>query len=59
MRALRNAHAALPEPFLKGILYWKLSTIPSHKDVEPFVMILGQEPPDPMAAELRAFVSGD
>ena len=56
VRALHDAHAELAQPFLEGILYWKLSTIPSHKEIESFVMLLGQDPPDPMAAELRKFL---
>jgi hypothetical protein len=54
--ALFDAHEGLSQPFLKGILYWKLSTIPSHHDIESFVMLLEQDPPDPMAAQLRRFM---
>jgi len=56
VRALHDAHARLAKPFLRGILYWKLSTVPSHHDIESFVMLLEQDPPDPMAAELRRFL---
>ena len=41
---------------LGGILYWKLSTIPSHEDEEPFVLILDREKPDPLLPTLQAFV---
>lgn len=41
---------------LQGILYWKLSTIPSHEQEEPFVLILDRELPDPLLPTLQAFV---
>ncbi len=56
IRALRQAVKKVDEDLLKGILYWKLSTLEIHKREEPFVMILGTKPPDPMLAELLAFV---
>lgn len=44
--------AALDHPgLLHGLLYWKLSTVPEHEEIEPFVLILGQE--DPLEEELR------
>lgn len=40
---------------LTGILYWKLSTLPSHQDIEPFVCILGSRPKDPLIDSLQLF----
>ncbi|MCP4658028.1 MAG: hypothetical protein GY856_21675 [bacterium] len=57
-RALYDAHQEMPEKFLRGILYWKLSTLGSHREIEPFVLIIGGPTDDPLAAELRRFVSG-
>ncbi len=61
MRALfeanRGLEAELGGELLTGLLYWKLSSILSHADVEPFVLLIGREaPPDPLVAELRRFV---
>ena len=41
---------------LRGILYWKLSTLEEHEKIEPFVLIVGPQPPDPLLAELLAFM---
>ncbi len=61
MRALfesnRQVEAASGRPFLVGLLYWKLSSVPSHVDVEPFVLLIGDRAPsDPLLAELLRFV---
>ncbi|MDX1501303.1 MAG: hypothetical protein R3325_02995 [Thermoanaerobaculia bacterium] len=41
---------------LAGLLYWKLSTVASHREVEPFVLILGEEGAgDPLLDELARF----
>jgi hypothetical protein len=53
IRALHDAHQELERPLLRGLLYWKLSTIPSHREIEPFVQILGSD--DPALEELRRF----
>jgi len=37
----------------RGLLYWKLSTIPSHTDIEPFVIQIGPESDDPALVPLR------
>lgn len=55
VRALYDAHLELGGEMLAGILYWKLSTLPSHAEVEPFVLVLGAEEADPLLAELRRF----
>lgn len=55
LQALQEAHADRSEPFLRGLLYWKLSTIPEHREIEPFVAIVGAEPPDPAVEALRSF----
>lgn len=55
LEALHRAHAARDRPILRGLLYWKLSTIPEHREIEPFVAILGAEPPDPAVEALRSF----
>jgi hypothetical protein len=54
MRALHEVAAASASPRLRGLLYWKLSTEPAHREVEPFVYILGASD-DPLGDELRRF----
>ncbi len=56
VRALHAAHQELAKPFLQGILYWKLSTILSHPDIESFVLMLNGEPADPLLIELQRFL---
>ena len=43
---------------LRGsLLYWKLSSVPSHAEVEPFVLLIGDEAADdPLLAELLRFL---
>ena len=42
---------------LAGLLYWKLSTQPSHLDIEPFVHILSASPSDdPLSQEWTRFI---
>ncbi len=53
VRALFETHRELEDPFLRGLLYWKLSTVPGHEEVESFVLLLGRD--DPLEAELRSF----
>jgi hypothetical protein len=57
MRALREASRESNPRLLAGLLYWKLSTQPEHRDIEPFLLLLGGQPQDPLLAELRAFVA--
>lgn len=40
---------------LIGLLYWKLSTLEAHRDIEPFACILGGHPEDPLVESLRLF----
>ncbi|MEM1177013.1 MAG: hypothetical protein AAGM22_01615 [Acidobacteriota bacterium] len=56
IRALRQAHGELETPFLRGILYWKLSSHDYHEADEPYVIHIGKSSRDPALAELRAFV---
>ena len=43
---------------LAGILYWKLSTEPSHVDVEPFVLLVGRRSDDdPLLSTMQRFTS--
>lgn len=58
VRALFNSHRQLTEPFLEGILYWKLSTIPGHKDIESFLLLIDETSDDPLIDELQRFVDG-
>ncbi len=53
LRALHEVHRERGEDLLRGLLYWKLSTLPEHAAIEPFVIVLGQG--DPALAELRRF----
>lgn len=55
VRALYDAHLEIGGEMLAGILYWKLSTVAAHADVEPFVLVLDGEPEDPLLRELRRF----
>ncbi len=55
VRALYNVHRDRGDPFLQGILYWKLSTIPSHRDIESFVLLIDETSRDPLIAELQKF----
>ncbi|MEO1365819.1 MAG: hypothetical protein AAFX50_01495 [Acidobacteriota bacterium] len=56
IRALRQGHGELGAPFLRGILYWKLSSHPYHADDEPYVIDIGAPSEDPALDELRAFL---
>jgi len=38
--------------YLRGALYWKLSTLPGHREIEPFAVILGEEGDAPAARAL-------
>ena len=40
---------------LKGLLYWKFSSIKSHTEIEPFVIYLGRDSNDPALGELKRF----
>ena len=43
---------------LGGILYWKLSTEPSHDEIEPFVLLIGDRvEEDPLLRSLQLFTS--
>jgi glycosyl hydrolase family 113 len=56
VRALRRAAAEVAPDLLRGLLWWKLSTVAAHDAIEPFVLLIGEDaPPDPLAGELRAF----
>jgi len=54
VRTLHDVHDRLDDPFLEGILYWKLSTDPGHRDIESFVVVLGSD--DPILPALRRFL---
>lgn len=56
MRALWQAHGKLEQPFLKGILYWKLSSHDYHLDDESFMVHVGEGTEDPILPELRRFL---
>jgi hypothetical protein len=49
--ALVRVEAERPNPLLAGLLWWKLTTIPSHVEIEPFVLLLGSG--DPLEDALR------
>lgn len=55
--ALQRVEAARPNPLLAGVLWWKLTTIASHVEIEPFVLLLGAG--DPLEEELRRLGSTD
>ncbi|MBW1960247.1 MAG: hypothetical protein JRJ04_02225 [Deltaproteobacteria bacterium] len=52
----RVARDRIENPLI-GILYWKLSTVASHLDIEPFVCIIGTEPKDPLLQSLKLFAT--
>jgi hypothetical protein len=56
IRALAAAAGEVAPDLLHGLLWWKLSTVPGHREIEPFVVILGErgEAEDPVLPELRA-----
>ncbi len=56
VHALHEVHAALPSPFLRGILYWKLSSHDYHEKVESFMVQVGGPSKDPILPELRRFL---
>lgn len=56
IRALRRAHEEFEDPFLRGILYWKLSSHDYHVKDESFLVVIGEGSDDPALAELRAFL---
>ena len=56
VRALHEAHSRLENPFLRGISYWKLSSHDYHKDVESFMVHVGEDSEDPILPELRRFL---
>lgn len=53
VRSLARTLAARPNPPLGGLLWWKLSTVPGHRDIEPFVAILGDGRDDALFEALR------
>jgi hypothetical protein len=57
IEALALAASEIRPPLLGGVLYWKLSTHPEQAEIEPFVVILGTNPPDPALNALRSFLS--
>jgi hypothetical protein len=57
VRALRRAAARIDRGLLRGLLWWKLSTVAAHEAIEPFVLLIGEDaPPDPLQSELGAFL---
>ncbi len=57
VRALWQAHGELEQPFLAGILYWKLSSHDYHVDEEAFMVHIGEGTEDPVLPELRRFLA--
>ena len=54
--ALHRVHEEMGGDLLAGLLYWKLSTLPGHREIEPFVVVLETGPEaDPMLEELARF----
>ncbi len=54
--ALNRVHEEMGGELLAGLLYWKLSTVAAHREIEPFVLVLEEGPgADPMLAELARF----
>ncbi|RJQ58320.1 MAG: hypothetical protein C4530_10930 [Desulfobacteraceae bacterium] len=55
VRALYQASRNRTENPLVGLLYWKLSTVPAHQKIEPFVCIIGTRTKDPLLESLQKF----
>ena len=51
--ALADLRAEGAAPFLRGVLYWKLSTIVDHREIEPFVLVLDDSRDADSLAALR------
>ena len=58
VQGLYEADREFDGEMLGGILYWKLSSEPSHLDVEPFVLLVGDRADDdPLLPVMRRFGS--
>jgi len=55
VEALREVHQERPGAGLSGILWWKLSTIEEHEEIEPFVLHVGAGSEDSLQETLRGF----
>jgi len=55
---LYEANREFDGSMLAGILYWKLSSDPSHREVEPFVLLVGERADeDPLLPVMQRFTS--
>ena len=56
-QALKSLQMVSPEnrDIFSGLLYWKFSTIPAHKEIEPFVIILDNNKKDKSLSALQLF----
>ena len=54
VRSLGRVLRGLKTDVLAGVLYWKLSTLPEHAMIEPFVTIVATPPVDPMQSALQS-----
>jgi len=54
MASLYRTHVQQPD-VLRGILYWKLSTVKQHSEIEPFMLHVGKDSEDPLQSELAKF----
>jgi hypothetical protein len=58
VRGLVEANREFEGGMLAGLLYWKLSSEPSHVDIEPFVLLVGERADDdPLLPVMRRFTS--
>ena len=58
VEGLFEANREFGGSMLAGILYWKLSSEPSHEEIEPFVLLIGDRAAeDPMLRSLQRFNS--
>jgi hypothetical protein len=56
MDVLREVHEEQGRDLLGGILYWKLSTLRRHLEIEPFMLLVGPESSDGLQEALVRFV---
>ncbi|MEM1157133.1 MAG: hypothetical protein AAF649_04190 [Verrucomicrobiota bacterium] len=53
IRALKNTVQQPQYRYFRGLLYWKLSTVPEHRAIEPFMIYIGRGSMDPALDYLR------
>lgn len=55
-RALADVTTISSRDPLRGVLYWKLTTDPGHREIEPFAVPIGEGSADPLVPELARLI---